>query len=76
VPLSLKAELFVVPGTVEVKSDEFPRSGCTIEGLQRLKPAFVQDGTGTVTAGNASGKHYYFFDFVSVELQRFCSFSK
>lgn len=46
-------------GVVEVKSDEFPRSGCTIEGLQRLKPAFVQDGTGTVTAGNASGKRHH-----------------
>ncbi len=33
--------------------DEFPRSGCTLEGLARLKPAFKPDGT--VTAGNASG---------------------
>ena len=39
----------------EIKVDEFPRSGCTIEGLQKLRPAFVKDFTGTVTAGNASG---------------------
>ena len=35
------------------KVDEYPRSGTTAEGLARLKPAFLKDGT--VTAGNASG---------------------
>lgn len=48
----------VVPsrqGPVEVKVDEFPRSGSTIEALKKLKPAFLSDGTGTVTAGNSSG---------------------
>ena len=34
-------------------TDEFPRFGATIEGLAKLKPAFIKDGT--VTAGNASG---------------------
>lgn len=34
-------------------TDEFPRFGTTIEGLNKLKPAFKKDGT--VTAGNASG---------------------
>lgn len=34
-------------------TDEYPRFGATIEGLNKLKPAFVKDGT--VTAGNASG---------------------
>lgn len=34
-------------------TDEFPRHGLTIEGLQKLRPAFKKDGT--VTAGNASG---------------------
>lgn len=34
-------------------TDEYPRLGATIEGLNKLKPAFVKDGT--VTAGNASG---------------------
>lgn len=34
-------------------TDEFPRFGSKIEGLAKLRPAFVKDGT--VTAGNASG---------------------
>ena len=34
-------------------ADEYPRFGCTPEGLSKLKPAFKKDGT--VTAGNASG---------------------
>jgi len=34
-------------------TDEFPRFGTTLEGLQKLKPAFIKDGT--VTAGNSSG---------------------
>ncbi|XP_071957201.1 acetyl-CoA acetyltransferase, cytosolic-like [Antedon mediterranea] len=42
-------------GDVIVDKDEFPRPGCTLEGFSKLKPAFVKDGTGTVTAGNASG---------------------
>ena len=33
--------------------DEFPRFGSTIEKMEKLKPAFIKDGT--VTAGNASG---------------------
>lgn len=36
-------------------TDEFPRFGSTAEKLSKLAPAFIQDGTGTVTAGNASG---------------------
>ncbi|KAL8570582.1 Acetyl-CoA acetyltransferase, cytosolic [Nucella lapillus] len=42
-------------GSTEVKKDEFPRAGSTLEGLQKLRPAFIKDGSGTVTAGNASG---------------------
>ncbi len=34
-------------------TDEFPRFGCTAEGLAKLKPAFKKDGT--VTAANSSG---------------------
>lgn len=34
--------------------DENPRSGVTAEGLARLKPCFVRDGSGTVTAANSS----------------------
>lgn len=36
-----------------VDTDEHPRFGSTIEGMQKLRPAFKKDGT--VTAGNASG---------------------
>ncbi|MDH3248698.1 MAG: 3-oxoadipyl-CoA thiolase [Acidimicrobiia bacterium] len=38
---------------IEVATDEHPRPQSTIEALGRLKPAFT--GSGTVTAGNASG---------------------
>ncbi len=34
-------------------TDEHPRQGTTLEGLQKLRPAFKKDGS--VTAGNASG---------------------
>ncbi len=40
-------------GDVVVDTDEYPRHGATIEAMQKLKPAFVKDGT--VTAANASG---------------------
>ncbi len=33
--------------------DEYPKLGTTLEGLEKLKPAFKKEGT--VTAGNASG---------------------
>ena len=35
-------------------TDEGPRRGLTIEQLSKLRPVFVTDGTGTVTAGNSS----------------------
>jgi len=38
---------------VVVSEDEYIRHGATLEGMQKLKPAFSKDGT--VTAGNASG---------------------
>lgn len=38
-----------------MKLDEFPRHGTTPETLRKLRPAFLKDGSGTVTAGNASG---------------------
>lgn len=34
-------------------TDEFPKFGCTVEGLCKLKPAFKKEGT--VTAANSSG---------------------
>ncbi len=36
-----------------IERDEFIKSGTTLEGLARLKPAFKKDGS--VTAGNAAG---------------------
>ena len=37
----------------DFEADEYPRHGATLEGMQKLRPAFKKDGT--VTAGNASG---------------------
>jgi len=48
----------IVPGrkgSTEVSEDEFPRYDTSLEGLSSLRPAFIKDGSGTVTAGNASG---------------------
>jgi acetyl-CoA acetyltransferase family protein len=39
---------------VTVHSDEGPRADTDLERLAKLKPVFRKDGTGTVTAGNAS----------------------
>lgn len=51
----LPVELKDRKGNVTVfDTDEGPRDGLTIEKLARLKPCFVFDGTGTVTAGNSS----------------------
>ena len=36
-------------------TDEFPNRNCTREKLATLKPSFLKDSTGTVTAGNSSG---------------------
>lgn len=45
VPIPVKDGMF--------EEDEFVRHNSTIEGLERLKPSFIKEGT--VTAGNASG---------------------
>ncbi|KAG0722972.1 Acetyl-CoA acetyltransferase, cytosolic [Chionoecetes opilio] len=42
-------------GPTEVKVDEFPRAGTTLEALARLRPCFITDGSGSVTPGNSSG---------------------
>ncbi|XP_053316136.1 acetyl-CoA acetyltransferase, cytosolic [Spea bombifrons] len=42
-------------GPVEVKTDEFPRHGSSVEQMAKLKPYFLKDGSGTVTPANASG---------------------
>ncbi len=41
-------------GSAEVAVDEQIRDNASLEALAKLKPAFLTDGTGTVTAGNAS----------------------
>jgi 3-oxoadipyl-CoA thiolase len=41
--------------TQSVQVDEHPRPETTLEQLARLKPAFRNDGSGSVTAGNSSG---------------------
>lgn len=41
---------------MEVKVDEFPRHGSNLGSMSKLKPCFIKDGSGTVTAGNASGQ--------------------
>ncbi|MDE3078541.1 MAG: acetyl-CoA C-acetyltransferase [Paracoccaceae bacterium] len=40
-------------GDIVVDADEYIRHGATLEGMQKLRPAFAKDGS--VTAGNASG---------------------
>ncbi|MEL6336081.1 MAG: acetyl-CoA C-acetyltransferase [Pseudomonadota bacterium] len=40
-------------GDIVTEHDEYIRHGATIEGMQKLRPAFSKDGT--VTAANASG---------------------
>jgi acetyl-CoA C-acetyltransferase len=40
-------------GDVVVDQDEYIRHGSTLDGMQKLRPAFNKEGT--VTAGNASG---------------------
>ena len=37
------------------EKDEFPNRNSSLEKLASLKPTFLKDGTGTVTAGNTSG---------------------
>ena len=49
VPITVKGR----KGDTVVDTDEHPRA-TTLEGLQKLRPAFQRDG-GSVTAGNASG---------------------
>ncbi len=41
--------------TKVIDKDEHIRDGVTLEGISGLKPAFLRDGTGSVTAANASG---------------------
>jgi len=49
VPFTVKTR----KGDIIVDKDEYIRHGATIEGMQKLRPAFTKDGS--VTAANASG---------------------
>jgi len=42
-------------GPTIVTEDEYPKPDTTVETLAKLRPAFIRDASGTVTAGNASG---------------------
>jgi len=48
-PVTLKSR----KGDIVVDTDEYPKSGVTMESIAKLRPAF--DKEGTVTAANASG---------------------
>jgi 3-oxoadipyl-CoA thiolase len=56
--------------TVTVAHDEHPRPGTTTQVLAGLRPAFRDDGSGTVTAGNASGINDGAAALVLVEAER------
>ncbi|MEM8630449.1 MAG: acetyl-CoA C-acetyltransferase [Pseudomonadota bacterium] len=49
VPFTIKTR----KGDIVVDKDEYIRHGATLEAIQKLRPAFMKDGT--VTAANASG---------------------
>ena len=49
IPFTIKTR----KGDVVVDADEYIRHGATMEAMQKLRPAFVKDGS--VTAANASG---------------------
>ncbi|WP_432452545.1 MULTISPECIES: acetyl-CoA C-acetyltransferase [unclassified Agarivorans] len=42
-------------GDVVVDNDEFPRFDSSLGSISKPKPAFIKDGSGTVTAANSSG---------------------
>lgn len=50
VPVEIKGR----KGVTVFDADETIRFGATLEDFQKLKPCFLTDGTGMVTAGNAS----------------------
>ena len=49
IPFTLKTR----KGDIVVDKDEYIRHGATLDAMQKLRPAFIKDGT--VTAANASG---------------------
>ena len=61
---------FIHVGSTEVTTDEHPRHGSNIEAMTKLRAAFIKDGSGTVTAGNASGKSNHFISRVGESASR------
>ncbi|XP_041354318.1 acetyl-CoA acetyltransferase, cytosolic-like [Gigantopelta aegis] len=51
IPVTIKSKT----GSEQIDKDEFPRAGCTLQGFEKLRPCFIKNETGTVTAGNTSG---------------------
>ncbi|QIE41706.1 acetyl-CoA C-acetyltransferase [Meridianimarinicoccus aquatilis] len=49
IPFTIKTR----KGEIVMDKDEYIRHGASVEGMAKLRPAFIKDGT--VTAGNASG---------------------
>ena len=54
-PTVITTTNFPITGVTVIAKDEHPRPDTKMETLHHLKPSFIKDGTGTVTAGNASG---------------------
>ena len=51
----LPIEIKTRKGSFIFDTDEHPKIDTTQENLSKLKPVFLRDGSGTVTAGNSSG---------------------
>jgi acetyl-CoA acyltransferase len=59
IPVKVQSRLAADGGRVDIKeftvnTDEGPRADTTLEALAKLKPAFLQSSSATVTAGNSS----------------------
>ena len=59
IPVKVQARIPADGGRVDIKeltvdTDEGPRADTTLDALAKLKPAFLQSPTATVTAGNSS----------------------
>ena len=49
-----ETSILIITETVLISKDESPITTTTCESLNKLNPAFIKDGSGTVTAGNCS----------------------
>ncbi|GFN31679.1 acetyl-CoA C-acetyltransferase [Paenibacillus xylaniclasticus] len=46
---------YSISNSMEITADECPRNDTNLVKLAQLKPIYVEDGVGTITAGNAPG---------------------